>query len=347
MKLIPEEIRYLREQMRRLKESQDTYYEYMRSREIKTANGPELHVIGDTLTEEKFQREFANYRCIMDTLINSEYITNPSTEEIEVGTKFVIMYDSSEDEDEEILVLTEGGFGYGVNDSIVTIDSPLGKVIQGKKAGEPFEFTLQNDIRINLSKRKISGQVKEIKTDRKLYVQFIRDKDYRSRISKTAKKTIHSLLNSASEDDNEEFKKLQEITPSQKELLEIKIKRLSKAEKTSSNISQLAYLKKLYRTANIAEPTYDGTIGVGTTFELMVSDGENVTTSEYEMINKAVSDEMENEYIERISIIGGKIFGLKQDDQFEFVKNNKKYKGIITRVDIPEKTTAITYQKKN
>ena len=123
MKLIPEEISYLREQIRRLKESQETYYEYMKSREFKTSNGPELQVIGDTLTEESYQRDFANYRCIIETLINSEYVKIAPTDKIGIGTKFVVEY--MEDDDIDHIVLTESGIGSLPNEENVSYDLSL------------------------------------------------------------------------------------------------------------------------------------------------------------------------------------------------------------------------------
>ena len=151
----------MQKEIRKVRESQDDYFEYMKSREIKASTGPETIAIADVLTEESYGRAFANYRSIYETLVTSDYITTPSTDKIDVGTKFVISYDGSDDED--FILLTEAGYGSLPNDVVASTDSPLGQVIIGKKEGEPFEFTLGNDVRMSLSKRTIKGTVKEIK----------------------------------------------------------------------------------------------------------------------------------------------------------------------------------------
>ena len=57
MKLTPEEINYLRKEIRRLRESQEGFYEYMKSREIKASTGPEMMAIGDVLTEDDYGKQ--------------------------------------------------------------------------------------------------------------------------------------------------------------------------------------------------------------------------------------------------------------------------------------------------
>lgn len=329
MKLIPEEISYLRKEARRLKERQDAYYEYMKTREIKTSQGPELQAVGDTFTEDTFQREIQNYHSIMDTLENAEYITHPSTEKIEVGTKFVVSYESSEDED--LLVLTESGFGFLPNDMFVTIDSPLGQEIQGKKAGESFEFSLKDDIRMSLPRRSIKGEIKEIKTDRKLYVQFIRNKQKSHRISKAIPTTNEESLNT---DDQRKL----EITESQKELLEIELKRLTKKTRNAGESCRLTNIKKILRNATIATPRTDDKIGIGSTFEIVITNGYETLTKECEMINIAVGDELEGEYVEKISPLGINIYGLEANDIFHFRQGNQHYKGVVSNVHNPRKT---------
>lgn len=344
MRLTPEEISYLRKEIRRIRESRDSYFEYMKNREIKASTGSEMIAIGDVLTEESYGRTFANYKAMCEMLSNSEYVREPSTDKIDIGTRFVVSYDG--DDEDDYIILTEGGYGSLPTDTIVTTDSPLGKVVIGKKEGEPFEFTLGNDIRMSLSRRKITGTIKEIKTDPSCYLHFIRDRKYASRISRKNK----NLFTELAQEDTEEAKacldKWHEITQSQKEMLGIEIERLSRTKKTPQTLSRLAYIQELGKKSPIAPLQTDGTIGIGTRFELMTTDGETVTTNEYEMINRAISDELENEYIERISPLGDKIFGLKQNDEFEFVQNRKKYRGVITKVEVPEKSEELIYRYK-
>ena len=70
-------------------------------------------------------------------------------------------------------------------------------------------------------------------------------------------------------------------------------------------------------------------------------DGEELQTRTYEMINEAVSDEVESEYLERISPLGSKVYGLKVGDTFTIRENRKTYKGVVVSIE-EQKTNAET-----
>ena len=54
------------------------------------------------------------------------------------------------------------------------------------------------------------------------------------------------------------------------------------------------------------------------------------------MINQAVTDEIDTDYVERISPLGNQIYGLRVGDPFTFRDGNKVYKGSVAAVVSPK-----------
>ena len=87
---------------------------------------------------------------------------------------------------------------------------------------------------------------------------------------------------------------------------------------------------------DVAKPLDDGTIGVGTRFELKYNKDGQIETLTGEMINQAVSDEVDTDYVERISPLGQQIYGLRAGDPFTFRDGNKVYKGSVAAVELAQ-----------
>ena len=56
MKLIPEQISYLRKQQRELKETIESYQDYLGQRETTSSDYSARALIGDTLIDQQYQR---------------------------------------------------------------------------------------------------------------------------------------------------------------------------------------------------------------------------------------------------------------------------------------------------
>jgi len=95
-------------------------------------------------------------------------------------------------------------------------------------------------------------------------------------------------------------------------------------------------VKRLLNEAKLAPKTTDGTIGVGTKFEIKINRDGVIETRQAEMINQAISDELDCDYIERISPLGYQLFGLRTGDSFSFREGNKTYKGCVSAVVQPK-----------
>ena len=345
MKLIPEQIYYLRKKERELKESIKGYSDYLRSREITSAATEAIAQVGDPLTDTQYQMERNAYNEITELLANATYVTVRDTESVQIGTKFIVSIDGVGDT--KPIILTDKLFGVSSTGEFVSGDSPLGRGVYGKKEGDIVSYVLPGD---GPRGRKMTGTVRKIISDPNEYLHFIRERDSKNRMSKPMRAKIHSLLSSGSEEDLAEYESMQEITASQRGLLVLEAERLTRGNLNPVEAKRLTDIKKMIQTRKVARPTGDNGISAGSFVELFITDGTSTTISNFEYINRAVSNELEEEYVERISPLGSKIFGLKPNDTFSFQKGNKTYKGVVAKVSNSsygeENNMGFAYQKK-
>ena len=133
-----------------------------------------------------------------------------------------------------------------------------------------------------------------------------------------------------------ELEEYQTISLSQRLILLIEADRIGKKGNDRSAINRMTVVKRLLNEAKLAPKTTDGTIGVGTKFEIKINRDGVIETRQAEMINQAISDELDCDYIERISPLGYQLFGLRTGDSFTFREGNKTYKGCVSAVVQPK-----------
>ena len=344
MKLIPEQIIYLRKRERELKEAIASYQDYLTSRDKSSIEHSIGTFVGDKFTDDQYQMDQDSYTSVINLLTDAEYITNRDTKTIQIGTKFIIEFTNTPMTD--AIILTDAIFGLPIvfNESLkfVSCASPLGKSVIGKKEGEIISYNLPQG-HLNT---KVEGTIKEIIGNPQEYLHFIRERKFHNRISKAARRELHCLLESNDLKAKEEYARRQEITASQKMLLMIEGEQLARTASDPVKTARLKNIKKLLTNSALALPPADGTIGIGSRFEIMLSDGSKTETQEAELINRAVTSELEEEYVERISPLGTKVFGLRIGDTFKVQKSNKIYTGLVVDVDNKMQTNGIAMQKK-
>lgn len=340
MKLIPEQISYLRKQQTELKQSIAGYQDYLGQRETTSSDYSSRALIGDTLIDEQYQRTQTSYREVTSLLERSEYITKRDTDRVQIGTKFIVEFTGMPSTN--AVILTDGMFSLMGDRTFVSSSSPLGKSVLGKQEGDKIQYTLPGTSRIG---NRVVGTIKEIKKLPSDYLQFIRNKELKNRMAWNVRKELRELNASEQEEDKEEYARRHELTESQRQLLLIDKEMTERQPKTQSTISRLASINKMLSTAKIATPPTDGTIGIGSTFDIVITDGTTSEERHYEMINYAVSTELEDAYVERIDTLGSKLFGKRQNDQISFIKGNKTYKAAVVNVDTPTKEASHEYRK--
>lgn len=347
MILIPEQISYLRNQIKITKENIRSYNDYLSSKDITSGDYSSRAFIGDSVLDDQYSLERKKYRDIMYALENADYKRERSLDVIDIGTKFTVEFDGDYEHDEILLVEGVDGLTISGGDGFVSLNSLLGQNVIGKKEGDRFEYTVITG-RMPTDKRKVSGTIKSIVKDPKAYASFIREKRKSDRISKIYKARRHELLSNPTKENLEELESYNTISLSQRLLLLIEAERLSKYAKDRNAVNRMTVVKKLLAESHIAKPLDDGTIGVGTKFELRYNKDGQIETITGEMINQAVSDEIDTDYVERVSPLGQQIYGLRVGDPFAFRDGNKVYKGSVASVEIaqqPQETLGYQYHK--
>lgn len=338
MKLIPEQIRYLREEIQKLQKEIESYDQYYQERDKEGSTKQTcMAFCGDIITEHQITENHKTLRKYETLLTTSDYIRKPTTDVIGIGTKFTIKFDGEEITENYILV--DALVGNHMVDEAITLESPLGKSIVGKKEGESFSYI------VGSNNMKITGQVIAIEKDKKAYLSYIRE-SARVCDRKTDAIIDDSMINSESVDKDtiRKYHILQEIpnitkteapmiTVSQKELLEIELERISNVipnvpKEKAIVCHRIEKIKRMLNNCVIANPTGD-IITTGTTFSIMLFADEGTITKRVELIDKAISDELENEYVEKISPFGLAVCGLKNQEEFIIRINQKYVSGVV------------------
>lgn len=333
MILIPEQISYLRKQIIQTKENINSYKDYLTSKDITSGDYSSRAFIGDSVLDAQYGRERQIYRDTMNSLEAATYKRERNFEQIDIGTKFTIQFDGDEELDEIILV--EGTQGLSFRDGFVSLNSPLGQNVIGKKENERFEYNVVTGTSPR-DRRTIRGTVISINKDPNAYTSFIRENDKKERIGKKYKARRHELLIAGTPEAQSELEQYQTISISQRLILLIEADRIGKKANDRSAINRMTVVKRLLKEAKLAPRPTDGSIGVGSKFEIKINRDGVIETRQAEMINQAISDELDSDYIERISPLGYQLFGLRTGDSFTFREGNKVYNGCVSAVVQPK-----------
>jgi len=301
MRIIPEQVKYLREEIKKLREQLESYDQYYLERDREVGTQETCMVFcGDSITEHQIAKNYKTLKTYEKFLLIGDYVRKPETDKIGIGTKFSLKFDG--ENIEENYTLVEVLVGKHMFNEAITVESPIGKSIIGKKEGETFTYKIGGN--------EIKGIITKIETNEKAYPSYIRY------INKEIQKTSEVV----------------KITESQKELLETELVKNStlivNAQEKNIVEQRIAEIKELLNKSKIASPSADK-IDVGTKFNITIFTDEGDITKRVELIEKAVSDELENDYIEKNSLFGLAVCGLKNQDEFIIHINQKPIAGVV------------------
>ncbi len=315
MKLIAEQVHYLRKRKEELEGRKEEYRNYCKSREsagLDSIGAPHYVDFNDEVAYSKSAQEREK---IDRVLASAEYITDRNYEIIDIGTGF---YTDFGDGELDRTVLTDSGEiivgGQGI---FVSKESDFGKAVLGHKAGDEVVY------KVEATGRTIKATIKEIDTIKENYMKFIKETPISVRMSSIAKKELRELK----DNNREEYHKRHAITPSQVSLI--------KEELGKPSISNRAALNKILNDSIVTVPADSESVQIGSIVDLTLMDenGE-VKPLHFELINRAVSTEIDEDYVERISPLGTAIYGLKRGDTFTVRRKHKEsLKGIIEDID--------------
>lgn len=321
MKLVPEQVKYLRERKEQLLQARETYIKYCQNRERTQMDGVSSGYVVDYQHEYDFIHNLRELEEIEKILSLGEFVSDRNLDTIDIGTSFSVRFDEDDENNHMMLVDAKGAIGTLY---FIAIDTDFGNAVLGKKEGDAVTYKVQ------ATGRQISLTIDEIEKVKDNYEHFIREKTHASRISGSEKEELRRLK----KEDIEEYNKRHEITESQKSLLEEELGKISINTKNLSEIRRRSVIKKTLESP-VAIPPEDDSIGIGShvIISLMDENGDLIEKS-IEVINQAVSTELESHYVERISPLGHAIYGLHINDAFTIRRNHKPaLKGLVDAVD--------------
>lgn len=334
MLLIPEQILELRKKQKNLQQKINGFDEYRDSFDNTEVECLHAKVMSDYIVELDYNERKQELADINSALKNGIYLKSRTLNKINIGTRFEFQFLGEEEVCNYILV--DKAIGVGSMQGFISRDSNVGKKLLNKESGEVIP-----DV----------GTIIDIKRGDNDYVHYIREKEETLRICCCEKEKLKSLRREkkTSKKAYQELEERNMITESQKALLELEKERLLLFSEDDSTIRKKE-IDKILKTSQIATPPEDDSIGIGSkvVLDLWTETGRKIKT--VEIINKAVSDELDGEYVERISALGSAIFGCQKGEKFMYRLDNRRnryIRGIVQEVHNNEITRndVLTYRK--
>ena len=321
MKLVPEQVVGLRKAIIEKRRNLDGYRDYLDDNRTTSVDDINRLRIGDSVTENGFNMDRHDFKRFTEILETAEIVDKPCFDHVDIGTRFVAVYDG---EDEETLfTLVESAQFISALNGFVSVASPLGNAAYGHKEGDHCTFKVGD--------RKIGFTIKSIDKEMNNYLRTINSVQKGDRRCRAAEIEVKEAIESGDVEKQEELKAL---THSQTVLLKSEYDRLrseSMHNKNNSIIARMSNIKRLLDTRKVVGPNpASATIGVGSLFSVkLVCGDEQIVLENVELINCAVSDEYSFEYVERIGAIGYAVNGLREGDSFKVRIGNKHYTGVV------------------
>jgi len=303
MLLIPEQVIELRRNLRSLRQNLGTYKNYYEN--YKTGD----HYFGksiDYMIEDAHQVNLNQIKEI-ESLLNYPIIEKRSFQQIDIGTKFSYIFLDDPDFEEQAL-LTSSLDGLTSNAGFISLNSPMGKSIIHAQENDVISYHGPTD--------EIYIKITKLEKDSRKYLNFIR-------------KSHNKELNL---DDIRDIT----ITPSQVDLLLLELKRIQYNLTTHPKkelYERADIVNELLRTIPLAKPVTNNSVGIGTVFDLTVTvNGEERIYPSIELINCAITDEFEGEYLEKSSELGTCLFGLTENESFTYMSCEGQVVGKVSNI---------------
>ena len=167
MRLIPEEIAYLRKKKRELERRCEQAFYDIKQYDHDTSDGVKIASF-DELNGNTYQRYADECSRLEQLLIKGQVVKERDFDKIDVGTGFYIR--NNDTLEEKRFVLTENSFYLSSDYNLISLNSNLGKAVLGKKDGDLITYKDAE------GKGTISATILQIDRIESNYVSFIRDK---------------------------------------------------------------------------------------------------------------------------------------------------------------------------
>ena len=320
MKLIAEQVKYLRERKEELLQKKREFTRYLSESRERDTMDESTFVYNDYHENQNFRRALKEIDTIDEALQNCEIVTDRNFDTIDIGTAFYATF--AGDEEKERITLVDTGIVANHNCGFVSLDSDFGKAVYGKKDGDTVSYT------VNATGRKLSVTIDEIDRMKENYTHFLRENNTNKRMCGAVKRKLSELK----ENSLEEYNARHMVSASQVRLAQEEL-----ARGNNLSTTRKAFLNQMAHSR--VDLPKDGTIGVGSRVTVLLKDeNDEVEYKQFEFINRAISSELEEHYVERISTLGNTIFGLKKNDTFTVRRNHlPSLQGVVLDVVNGEK----------
>lgn len=152
-KFLPEQIENLKKQLETEKMKYKGIVELKKESFAEKKLGEESRVQEDSVIIESFITNTNTLNEIRSKLLNCEIIEPNYNDEIGIGSTFEISLFFEDEEDKSVFTLVETRLPKDPA-NFISIDSPLGKSVFGKKQGDNFKYVVENAI--------ISGRIDDV-----------------------------------------------------------------------------------------------------------------------------------------------------------------------------------------
>ena len=350
MLLIPEQIRFLKTSIHNLEEDLKEYADYFETAEYDKIEHNNKVQPMDHMISDGYNYKLQQLKEYRQLLMQSDYVWKVPTDQIGIGTKFKVCFD---DLGTCEFILIDSMIGNHLSDESVTLSSILGQNVVGKKVGDSFSF------RIEPYNELVSGTIEEICIENNQEIDFIRARKADHRKSELVTKEIASYTEKIGNRvaSSIEYDRKIPITKSQIELLQEELERLTyflnpnmkdtiERKRIRGRIVRIENILKNHEVASLIE---EDTIGIGSIFSIMLFYKDRTVIKRVELIGKAYGDELNDEYIEKISPLGTSIYGLHNHDEFVYRIGSHFITGKVYDIDNsrgPRILDPLEYQKK-
>ena len=345
MILIPEQVRILREEIVNLKIRKDALDRFFRDDERNVSDGSFINYMIDNIDKNEYSSINNKLYQYQNALEVGELLKERNSDSIYYGTKFNVKFD--DDNCEETYTLTENSIGLSSTsfEGFVSKDSICGQSLMGKKVGDYFGYRIS-------SGALVSGRVTKIFSNNSYDVHYIKDRAKSCRIANKMKEYREKLYQ---DNDIVTLKKFNAITLSQFHLLKEESNRLALAlsrvksfNMHNIEISNEDYLytssmplytkcgiiNRFLKDASFVNPVTQDRVEAGSGVSLKLDKNGVITEKRVEVINQAMSTELNTDYIELISPLGLAIMNKKNGDTFTYRDCDRKYvNGMVYDID--------------
>lgn len=320
MYLVAEQVAYLRRKKRELLDSRKKYREMLSSREKSAMEGIGLPAYIDSNVVEELYWTKEELDSVTEALATGEYLRGRTFDYVNVGTRVKVRF--SDGDIDEVMLIDAGTPSYSSNET--RLSSDFGMAVFGKEEGANVSY------KVSSSGRQVSLTIEEIDKIKSHYDSFITERDKKQRTARPVKREMQHLAKT----NPDEYKKRHQYTISQLFIINEEINKIGRNASPSEK-ARKAYLERYLKVNTLVEPPKDNTIGIGSIVSILIRNEDGTSTERnFELINEAVSTEVDSEYVERISTLGQALYGKKAGDSFKLRRSNQSsLNGIVLTVD--------------